>query len=625
MSNLNSKFCGCEKAADLNLNKEILKVFLKDLTPSKKKLVPASQVTFGRFTVFDERHMRAVHSEAERLAGLDPADLIEELSNLKTWHPDSAYVDYLARIALFKHKETRNLILPPASQTIPALFFKMGKVRGKGNLLLGAALHKRMGSIGEAVLDPEQKLDWWREDPGLAEHHYNWHVYYPYTEPEKDRQGELFAYMHQQMLARYNAERFGVGLPPVLPFGPGIGWDRALTEGYNPNLEDYSFRPAAMIIPDSATLGSRAILPSVMKTNTERLCIAIARNYLEDLSGNKVELTMDKLGCSMESNMGSVNKKLYGNVHNNGHVLLSLINDPSNTYNISPGPMIDTHTAPRDPVFFRWHKFVDSVFEALRTNMTPHKVEDLTMDGIEVETVCIESTTEPDAPNMDCHDSPNNKMYTWMRPEEYTVYSDQGEITITETRMHYESFTYNIKVKNSQEEAACLVFRIFLAPTKSDDDLETRRNDFIELDRFVEMVEGGEERIISRLSEDSAVLVPPSCTVQQIQDGQITDSKAPCGCGWPRNLLVPRGTPRGMIADLYVLVTNWNEDTASPNSQLSGSVSYCGKRDELYPDKKPMGFPFDRAMGFTTLEEMVRAVPNSCSTEVKILFKGYKE
>ena len=167
--------------------------------------------------------------------------------------------------------------------------------------------------MGKAELDPEQKLNWWREDPGLAEHHYNWHVYYPYTEPEKDRQGELFAYMHEQMVARYNAERLGVGLPPVSPFGPGIGWDRALTEGYNPKIEGYSFRPAAMSIPDGATSGSRRILPSVMKTHTERLSIAIARNYLEDSSGNEVELTMDKLGCSMEANMGSVNKKLYGN------------------------------------------------------------------------------------------------------------------------------------------------------------------------------------------------------------------------------------------------------------------------------------------------------------------------
>ena len=212
-----------------------------------------------------------------------------------------------------------------------------------------------------------------------------------------------------------------------------------------------------------------------------------------------------------------------------------------------------------------------------------------------------------------------------MEPVVHTVYTDQGEVTITNTLMNYNRFTHNIKVKNTLEEVATLVFRIFLAPTKSGGDLETRRNDFIELDRFVEVLEGGAERIFSRRSDESSVLVPPACTVQQIKDGEITHSKAPCGCGWPRNLLIPRGTEGGMRADLYVLVTNWKEDEFSADSVLNRSVSYCGKRDEFYPDRKPMGFPFDRSMGFDTLENMVTAVPNSGTTEVEILFTGYKE
>ena len=36
-----------------------------------------------------------------------------------------------------------------------------------------------------------------------------------------DRQGELFYYMHQQMLARYDADRIAVGLPRVEPY---IDW-----------------------------------------------------------------------------------------------------------------------------------------------------------------------------------------------------------------------------------------------------------------------------------------------------------------------------------------------------------------------------------------------------------------
>ena len=40
----------------------------------------------------------------------------------------------------------------------------------------------------------------------------------------QDRQGELFFYMHQQMLARYDAELLSHELPRVAPFGPDQ-WD----------------------------------------------------------------------------------------------------------------------------------------------------------------------------------------------------------------------------------------------------------------------------------------------------------------------------------------------------------------------------------------------------------------
>ena len=46
----------------------------------------------------------------------------------------------------------------------------------------------------------------------------------------KDRQGELFYYMHQQMLARYDAERLAVGLPRVDAFSD---WDSPIQASGN--------------------------------------------------------------------------------------------------------------------------------------------------------------------------------------------------------------------------------------------------------------------------------------------------------------------------------------------------------------------------------------------------------
>ena len=228
--------CDCRKTVNVELNKELLKVFLEDSTPKNLEAIELSDLP--QFTVFNERHMKQAHNTAQQLSEENVSRMLDALSDLKNCHPRSRYVDYLARIALFKHQDTKNMTLPPASQTLPRAFFPKDQLAGKKNLL-----GKQADLIDlKATLDPEYKLNWWREDPGISEHHYNWHLYYPYSEPEKDRQGELFAYMHQQMLARYNFERLAVGLSPVTPFGPGLGWDDPLPQGFNPQLKGYSFR-----------------------------------------------------------------------------------------------------------------------------------------------------------------------------------------------------------------------------------------------------------------------------------------------------------------------------------------------------------------------------------------------
>lgn len=56
-------------------------------------------------------------------------------------------------------------------------------------------------------LDPEHHVAYWREDVGVNQHHWHWHTVYPHSGDHrvvnKSRRGELFYYMHEQMIARY--------------------------------------------------------------------------------------------------------------------------------------------------------------------------------------------------------------------------------------------------------------------------------------------------------------------------------------------------------------------------------------------------------------------------------------
>lgn len=54
--------------------------------------------------------------------------------------------------------------------------------------------------------EEEHRLFYFREDLGINLHHWHWHLVYPFDAHievvKKDRRGELFYYMHQQITAR---------------------------------------------------------------------------------------------------------------------------------------------------------------------------------------------------------------------------------------------------------------------------------------------------------------------------------------------------------------------------------------------------------------------------------------
>lgn len=59
--------------------------------------------------------------------------------------------------------------------------------------------------------EPEQRVAYFREDIALNLHHWHWHLVYPFDLTtggivDKDRRGELFYYMHQQIVARYSIQ-----------------------------------------------------------------------------------------------------------------------------------------------------------------------------------------------------------------------------------------------------------------------------------------------------------------------------------------------------------------------------------------------------------------------------------
>lgn len=67
---------------------------------------------------------------------------------------------------------------------------------------------------------------------------------------------------------------------------------------------------------------------------------------------------------------------------------------------------------------------------------------------------------------------------------------------------------------------------------------------------------------IIRSSTESTVTIPFEQTYRDLS--QVTEEKQAetrfCGCGWPHNLLVPKGTPTGYPCELFVMISDYEQD-----------------------------------------------------------------
>lgn len=239
-------------------------------------------------------------------------------------------------------------------------------------------------------LNPEQKLWYFREDAGVNLHHWHWHLVYPYNSTNldlvnKDRRGELFFYAHEQILARYNFERLANNLERTKPFGPNLR--EKMDEGYYPKLN------SNMVSRDWPARHDGAIFQNINRPKDrlkidvnqlelwhERIIAAIDREVAENVNGERILLSsdgstdkgVDILGNMIESSRLTPNKNYYGELHNSGHDFISLAHDPRNKHLEDFGVMNSPGTAMRDPMFYRWHTFIDGLFQRYKERQTPY-------------------------------------------------------------------------------------------------------------------------------------------------------------------------------------------------------------------------------------------------------------
>lgn len=471
-----------------------------------------------------------------------------------------------------------------------------------------------------------EKLSYFREDYDFNDHHYHWHFVYPYAgvpgNDDKqhrviDRQGELFLYMHSQMIARYNAELLSWGLDLT----HGWGYDDVLEFGYTPvpgNRKAFGARPPFRgwfethnpNLPDDKAPASKQELIKWRDNIFTAIKEGFFHTTLEggkagtlvfdkDNAMNWVGLVVESAGHDLqEVKPGSgeyINRDLYGALHNHGHDKFAEIGYHEYIYDKNPmGVMTSNTTAPRDPCFWLWHTHIDSFHLAIVKKYN----HDISTSPPEVKIVDFNIVSREEFRST-LQTGSISGLATYLGPP-------QSERKEHSAKISHEKYQWEITVESTRYMPPSKVLppqtftvRIFIAPNVLIHD----QRSWIEMDKFTHTLTGFQDTVIRLDTQSSVARKTP-----KLADGELSSR---CLCGWPQNMMLPNGTPEGIDYTGFAILT----DDALASDDGTQSTSFCGAKDGKYPDPRGMGYPFDktwtqRVNSTTTVPEIVKGLPH---------------
>ncbi|CAG8726493.1 2962_t:CDS:2 [Cetraspora pellucida] len=575
--------------------------------------------SFG-FTPFDTNQLRQAQILSDNYfrisrenASDDPIAKVMEQAQQDAQQYDPELVRYALMVWIVHDPEARRrkLKIPPLGQraphiTVPKLVnaTPASGTPASGTPASGTPASGTPANPEPTTTDPPlTNLDWWREDPQLNEHHEHWHIVFPAFPANgvsKDREGENFAFMHRQMLARYDAERIAVGLQPVKPLSD---FSERIPESYNPDndlvydADNDASTPNAHFTPRSVgkqltDLAGNGPKISTLMNFRQQLLNGIGKTYGQD------DKSANKFGNDLETTL-----------HNTGHVLL---------------------TAARDPVFWRWHRHIDEVYSRWQNQQAPYNFSDappVVIKSTDIILAWKDKLLDTDkngsadgwlsyakqtfgGSNFDADVSSNpvvtNELQTKMKSRQFVWTEDDNSSQVI-NYLYPREYLYFFRVQNTSNQNVDITIRVFLAP----EELVNSRVHWIELDKIKQTLKPNEKAVFSQNCDESVVIRKPAqktsdemdktaitITKREETGGLSGDKEAEaffCDCGWPFNLLLPRGTKQGFKYKLFVMITDGAKDTVKPKHsnvapRKCGSLSFCGAQqwDELYPDARRM-------------------------------------
>ncbi|XP_077978439.1 hemocyanin F chain-like [Glandiceps talaboti] len=575
------------------------------------------------FSAFNDEHLVLSSNIIQQIFAKadDCGDIVETLefvdSLQKTRRYNNTLIQYALKIFLTHHAIARsNRLKVPEFIDEPSM--------------MDTSAHAMVPPIG-----PPQEIwmDYWRNDAHFVDHHRHWHMVYrahglPGTDKlHLDRQGELFGYMHAQLLARYNTERESWGLGPVEPWHfmdvDQLGCD--VGEEFHSSQQNRRFRPrpSGTKFPRSRVVKFQEWTDNIRQAFKEGI---LQPNPGTGLTAFNIDSNNDMetpsysaanwVGHIVEAT-SSTFYDTYGSIHNSGHGVFG----SSGQRRGMSSYMSTTDHAVRDHIFFRWHTFIDNLIDEFHQTRITELAVDAPPVVITGNDVMI--STSDSAPKGFTDWSENGWRNNYTHAGTIQTILDVAQYQFEWGKLSHEPFYFHIRVKRQRWTGSelRLTVRIFICPARHEND----RRRWIEMDKFRYVMAATETHsTITRKDKHSSVIKRDPTDPDYSDDLEIPLARTVsgfCECGWPYNLLLPKGTKDGEPYRLAVLISDNNVDALKIRSQC-GSLSYCGSRDNRYPDRRQMGYPFATPMAVNgkevSITEALEQLPNFAASSFVI-------
>lgn len=594
------------------------------------------------FSIMNEMHRRQVIALFHLFYYAKDWETFYQVATFARLHINEGMFIYALTVAVLHRKDMTGIVLPPPYEVYPFYFFNYDVVRK-------AQQYKMQGFDKTAKTDKmysvvipsnytdylyeanmESKLSYFMEDVGLNTYYYYFHMDYPFWMTGKnylmreDRLGELYLFKHHQILARYHMERLSNGMGTI----PKFSWMDKIRTGYYPALRYYNgeYFPSRDNYYNVYNEMNYYDVDIVTRYE-QRLRDAIDLGYFTWYDGTKYELTnpehLDNLALLIQGYTDVEDRRFYGYLEYFAKMLLGTSMKTMGYHKTIPSVLEHFETSMRDPIFYQLYKrIIKYYYWSFKNHLEPYTSEDLSFDGVKIESVVVDKLVTffetfysdiTNLVNVEKFDDTYTKtdMYKFGRKAHYT--GKDFVITAKQLRLNHKPF--NLQMKVTSDKAQKAVVKLFLGPKYNEFGFEYKtinenRENFIELDYFVVDLIAGLNTIdrncqqFTRFINDHTTYFDlyKDVLMSTKSDTKLTYDKYERHCGFPRRLMLPRGTKGGMEFQMFFIVV----------PQVDGQTDFmreepmfvCTDYDQ-YIDYRSYGFPLDRK-----INEMYWYTPN---------------